>query len=95
MIHRGGHVMLSRKNISPFQLHHLLNSGLLPISIGHRLCPELSLKSDPMTDLCHALDWTRKILLTLRFSHTDIAADGAKFVTVGWSTGDMLAISLG
>ena len=94
MVHGGGHVMLSRKDIRPLQLQHLLTSGLLPISIDHRLCPELSLESGPMTDLCHALDWTRNILPTLRLSRADIAADGAKIVVVGWSTGGMLAMSL-
>ena len=95
MIHGGGHVMLSRKDIRPFQLQHLLVSGLLPISLDHRLCPELSLTSGPMTDLCHALDWARNILPTLPLSRTDIAADGTKVVVVGWSTGGMLAMSLG
>ena len=95
MIHGGGHVMLSRKDIRPLQLQHLLISGLLPISIDHRLCPELSLTSGPMTDLCHALNWARNILPRLPLSRHDIAADGTKVVAVGWSTGGMLAMSLG
>ena len=87
--------MLSRKDIRPFQLQHLLSSGLLPISIDHRLCPELSITSGPMTDVCHALDWARNTLPNLPLSRHDIAADGAKVVVVGWSTGGMLAMSLG
>ena len=95
MVHGGGHVMLSRKDIRPLQLRHLLTSGLLPISVDHRLCPELSLTSGPMTDLCHALEWARNVLPSLPLSRTDIAADGAKIVVIGWSTGGMLAMSLG
>lgn len=87
--------MLSRKDIRPHQLQHLLSSGLLPISIDHRLCPELSLRSGPMTDLCYALDWARNILPTLPLQRPDIAADGTKVVAIGWSTGGTLAMSLG
>ena len=95
MIHGGGHVMLSRKDIRPRQLQHMLTSGLLPISVDHRLCPELSLTSGPMTDLCHALEWSRNILPSIPLSRTDIAADGTRIVVIGWSTGGMLAMSLG
>ena len=86
--------MLSRKDIRPVQLQHLLSSGLLPVSVDHRLCPELSLKSGPMTDICSALGWARNTLPTLPLQRSDIAADGTKVVVIGWSTGGMLAMSL-
>ena len=87
--------MLSRKDIRPHQLQHLLSSGLLPISLDHRLCPEVSLISGPMTDLCSGLQWARNVLPTLVLKRPDIAANGKKVVVIGWSTGGMLAMSLG
>lgn len=93
MIHGGGHVMLSRKDIRPLQTELLLDNGLLPISIDHRLCPEIGLIEGPMTDVCHALEWARNILPTLELERSDIQADGSKVIVIGWSTGGMLAMS--
>ena len=87
--------MLSRKDIRPLQTELLLDNGLLPISIDHRLCPELDLIEGPMADVCSALEWARNVLPTLELSRSDIQADGTKVVAVGWSTGGMLAMSMG
>jgi acetyl esterase/lipase len=95
MIHGGGHVMLSRKDIRPLQTELLLDNGLLPISIDHRLCPELDLIKGPMTDVCSALEWARNVLPTLELERSDIQADGTKVVVIGWSTGGTLAMSMG
>ena len=95
MIHGGGHVMLSRKDIRPGQTKLLLDNGFLPISIDHRLCPEVDLLEGPMTDICHALEWARHVLPTLPLQRSDIRADGNNVVAVGWSTGGTLAMSLG
>ena len=95
LAHSGGHVMLSRKDIRPLQLQHLLSSGLLPVSVDHRLCPEANLIAGPITDLCYALEWARNTLPRLPLQRADIVADGRKVVVIGWSTGGMLAMSLG
>lgn len=95
MIHGGGHVMLSRKDIRPLQTQLLLDNSILPISIDHRLCPELDLLAGPMTDVCSALEWARNVLPKLELQRSDVEPDGSKVVVVGWSTGGMLAMSLG
>ena len=95
MIHGGGHVMLSRKDIRPRQTQLLLDNGLLPISVDHRLCPEIDILEGPMTDVCHALDWIRNVLPSTKLQRSDIQADCTKLVAVGWSTGGHLAMSLG
>ncbi len=87
--------MLSRKDIRPQQTQLLLDNGLLPISIDHRLCPEVNLVEGPIADICDALDCARNILPTLKLQRPDIQADGTKLVAIGWSTGGHLAMSLG
>lgn len=56
MIHGGGHIMLSSKDIRPQQLQMLHDAGFLPISIDYRLCPEVTLPAGPMKDVCDALE---------------------------------------
>ena len=94
MIHGGGHILLSRKNIRPPQTEWLLNAGFLPISIDYRLCPEISLLDGPMHDTCTALSWARHYLPSISLRRPDIQPDGARVVAVGWSSGGHLAMSL-
>lgn len=94
MIHGGGHVMLSRKDIRPKQTQLLLDAGFLPVSIDYRLCPEVSLKDGPMSDCRDALVWARNILPSLALQRSDIKVDGNQVVAVGWSTGGHLAMTL-
>ena len=94
MIHGGGHVMLSRKDIRPRQTQMLLKAGFLPISIDYRLCPETSLLEGPMYDVCNALRWVRITLPKLVLQRDDIHVDGKQVVAVGWSTGGHLAMTL-
>jgi acetyl esterase/lipase len=94
MVHGGGHIMLSRKDIRPEQTTMLLNKGFLPISIDYRLCPETTIHEGPMVDVVDALAWIRKVLPKLRLERDDVRVDGTKVVTVGWSTGGTLAMSL-
>jgi acetyl esterase/lipase len=94
MIHGGGHVMLSRNDIRPKQTQHLLDNGLLPVSIDYRLCPEVNLVEGPMTDVCDALRWARDKLPTLNLKCPGLQIDGDKVVAVGWSTGGHLAMTL-
>ncbi|RHZ53126.1 hypothetical protein CDV55_100294 [Aspergillus turcosus] len=95
MIHGGGHLMLSRKDIRPEQTQLLLEHGFLPISVDYRLCPEVTLTEGPMEDVADALRWIRTILPTIRLRRPDIKIDGNRVVSVGWSTGGHLALSLG
>lgn len=94
MIHGGGHIMLSRKDVRPEQTTMLLKSGFLPISIDYRLCPETNIREGPMVDVVDALAWIRSVLPKLRLKRQDVLVDGDKVVTVGWSTGGTLAMSL-
>lgn len=95
MIHGGGHIMLSRDDIRPDQTQILLRKGFLPVSIDYRLCPEVTLADGPMSDVADALQWIRNVLPKLPLCRQDIQIDGSQVVAVGWSTGGMLALSLG
>jgi acetyl esterase/lipase len=94
MIHGGGHVMLSRKDIRPKQTQLLLDRGLLPVSVDYRLCPEVTLTEGPIRDVCTALQWARERLPTLPLQRSDIRPRGDKVVVVGWSTGGTLSMTL-
>ncbi|KAF2787894.1 alpha/beta-hydrolase [Melanomma pulvis-pyrius CBS 109.77] len=96
MIHGGGHVMHSRKDIRPEQTQMLLDAGFLPVSIDYRLCPELSLVQGTLIDVRDALCWARETLPTLTFpERLDLNIDGDRVVAIGWSSGGLLALSLG
>ncbi|CAI6341038.1 unnamed protein product [Periconia digitata] len=95
LIHGGGHIMLSRTSIPPSQLRILLDKGFLPISIDYRLCPEVALEHGAMSDVLTALQWIRRSLPFQALSHGYIRPNGRHVVAVGWSTGGMLAMSLG
>ncbi len=90
MIHGGGHVMLSRKDVRPRQIKLLLEHGLLPVSIDYRLCPELNL----IQGVCDALRWARDELPKLRLKHSGVEVDGSQVVAIGWSSGGHLAMTL-
>ena len=94
MIHGGGHIMLSRKDVRPKQTQHLLKNGYLPVSLDYRLCPEVNLVDGPMMDVCDALQWARKTLPDLSLRYPGLRIEGDKVVVVGWSTGGTLAMSL-
>lgn len=94
MIHGGGHIMLSRNDIRAEQTRMLLKSGFLPISVDYRLCPETTLPEGPMGDVADALAWIRNVLPKLPLIRADVRVDGERVVSVGWSTGGQLAMSL-
>ncbi|KAJ5890374.1 Acyl transferase/acyl hydrolase/lysophospholipase [Penicillium subrubescens] len=94
MIHGGGHVMLSRRDVRPKQIKMLLEAGFLPVSIDYRLCPEVSLLEGPMHDVREGLRWARYTLPSLALDRPDIRPDGDQVVAVGWSTGGHLAMTL-
>ncbi|KAA8647975.1 uncharacterized protein ATNIH1004_003857 [Aspergillus tanneri] len=95
MIHGGGHVMLSRKDVRPQQTQLLLDLGFIPVSVDYRLCPEMNLQEGPMADVHDALRWARTSLPSLTLQRPDIQIRGGRVVAVGWSTGGHLALSLG
>ena len=94
MIHGGGHVMLSRKDIRPKQTRTLLDAGFLPISIDYRLCPETTLLDGPILDVCTAFQCAQITLPSLPLQRPDIHIDGTQVVAIGWSTGGHLAMTL-
>lgn len=95
MVHGGGHVMLSRKDIRPKQTQILLDAGFVPVSVDYRLCPETTLEEGPITDVRDALGWVRNTLPSLARKRSDVRINGDRVVAVGWSTGGTLALSLG
>ncbi|KAF3481903.1 uncharacterized protein GIQ15_04662 [Arthroderma uncinatum] len=95
MIHGGGHVISTRRDIRDDQTQILLNAGFLPVSVDYRLCPEATIHEGAMQDVRDAFCWARKTLPTLSLSRPDIRPDGDRVVAVGWSSGGHLAISLG
>ncbi|KAI1205468.1 BcPKS19, polyketide synthase [Annulohypoxylon truncatum] len=94
MIHGGSHIIFSRKDIRPAQTRLLLEMGFLPVSLDHRLCPEVSLSEGPMVDVCDALDWARHTLPNIKSRRPGLEIDGERVVVVGWSSGGQLAMSL-
>ena len=73
----------------------LIERGFLPISTDYRLCPETNLFEGPMTDCCDALKWATETLPTLPLSGPTVRPDPTKVVSLGWSSGGQLAMSLG
>lgn len=88
-------MIFSRKDVRPAQTRLLLDKGFLPVSLDHRLCPEVSLAEGPMEDICHALEWARNTLPQIGLQRKGIRIDGERVVAVGWSSGGQLAMSLG
>ncbi|KAK8127938.1 polyketide synthase [Apiospora sp. TS-2023a] len=95
MIHGGSHILFSRKDIRPPQTRIMLEMGLLPVSLDHRLCPEVALAEGPMVDVCDALEWARTVLPHLQLKNPNIWPDPDRVVVVGWSSGGQLALSTG
>ena len=93
MIHGGGHVMFTKKEVNPKQVKLLLDQGFLPVSIEYRFCPEINILEGPMTDACDALLWARHQLPHLKLNCPGLRVDGTKVAVVGWSTGGHLAMT--
>lgn len=94
MIHGGSHCIFSRKDTRPAQTRLLLEKGFVPVSLDHRLCPEVPLAKGPMVDVCDALEWARYILPNIKLEQKKLKMDGERVVVVGWSSGGQLAMSL-
>lgn len=92
MIHGGGFMTLSKSAIRPAQTRYLLAHGILPVSLDHRLCPEINIIDGPMSDVRDAVSWARSTLPSIA-SHQNITVDPEKIVVIGWSTGGHLAMT--
>ncbi|KAL8963808.1 MAG: hypothetical protein Q9183_004938, partial [Haloplaca sp. 2 TL-2023] len=92
MIHGGGYMTLSRRAIRPLQTTFLLNHSILPISLDHRLCPQVTLPNGPMADIRHAVSWARNTL-SKTARELGITVDTTHLAVIGWSTGGHLAMS--
>ncbi|KAF2964213.1 hypothetical protein GQX73_g9357 [Xylaria multiplex] len=95
MIHGGGHVMLSRKDVRPRQTQLLLKHGVLPVSVDYRLCPETTIVDGPLVDVSDAYAWARNTLPFLKLKNSSVRIDPSRVIVIGWSTGGTLAMSLG
>jgi len=93
MIHGGGHMTLSRKAVRPAQTAFLLSHNILPISVDYRLCPETNLIEGPFSDVRDAYIWIQEHLSTITRKF-GISIDTSRIVSIGWSTGSHLAMSL-
>ncbi|KAM0304142.1 hypothetical protein ACHAO8_011378 [Botrytis cinerea] len=95
MIHGGSHILFSRKDVRPAQTNLLLEKGFLPVSLDHRLCPEVNLVEGAMVDIRDGLYWARHELRSIVAARrSGLQIDEEKVVVVGWSSGGQLAMSL-
>ncbi|TLD34262.1 hypothetical protein PspLS_00311 [Pyricularia sp. CBS 133598] len=92
MIHGGGFLTLSRKAVRTRQTKHLLAHGLLPVSVDHRLCPQVNVIDGAMTDARDACLWAQHVLPDI-MKPKGITVDRSRYVVVGWSTGGTLAMT--
>jgi len=95
MIHGGGHVLYTRKDVHMKHIKVLLQRGFLPVSVDYRLCPEVTILEGPMRDACDALRWARDSLPSLRLAGPPVKIDEEKLAAAGWSSGGHLAMTLG
>ncbi|TRX93705.1 hypothetical protein FHL15_005381 [Xylaria flabelliformis] len=95
MIHGGGHVMLSRKEVRSNQVRLLIDYGFLPISVDYRLCPEVNIRDGPMADIADALAWVQSDRLSYYLDATGVIPDTKRLVVIGWSTGATLGLQTG
>ncbi|KAL8898519.1 MAG: hypothetical protein Q9192_002045 [Flavoplaca navasiana] len=92
MIHGGGYMTLSRKAIRPLQTSFLLRNGILPVSLDHRLCPDMNIINGPMADIRDAVAWAQSELPAIASEHR-INVETSKIAVIGWSTGGHLAMT--
>lgn len=94
MLHGGDFVLSHRRDINPTHIETLIEHGFIPVSVDYRLCPELNILEGPMTDVRDALEWARYELPQIRLPYPNLHLDGDRVVTVGWSSGGHLAMTL-
>jgi acetyl esterase/lipase len=84
---------LSRKAVRPVQTKFLLSHNILPISVDYRLVPEVNVIEGPFSDVRDAYVWIQTKLCAIT-SKLGIPIDTSRIVSIGWSTGAHLAMSL-
>nr|APX44019.1 polyketide synthase [Pestalotiopsis microspora] len=62
LIHGGGHIVFTRKDIHMKHIKELHRRGFLSVSIDYRLCPEAPLVTGAIADVADALTWVREAL---------------------------------
>ncbi|KAI4177502.1 MAG: hypothetical protein LQ343_000483 [Gyalolechia ehrenbergii] len=92
LIHGGGFMTLSKSAIRPAQTRFLLAHGILPISLDHRLCPEINLIDGPMSDVRDAVSWARSTLPSITLQY-NVTVNPETIAVIGWSTGGHLAMT--
>ncbi|KAJ0165997.1 Conidial yellow pigment biosynthesis polyketide synthase [Colletotrichum tanaceti] len=92
LIHGGGHLTLSRKAVRTAQIRFLLASGILPVSVDYRLCPQVNVIDGPVADVRDACGWLQCDLPGI-MAAKGFAVDMSRYVVVGWSTGGTLAMT--
>ncbi|KAL8803017.1 MAG: hypothetical protein Q9182_003443 [Xanthomendoza sp. 2 TL-2023] len=92
MVHGGGYMTLSKTAIRPCQTQFLLEKGILPVSLDHRLCPQVNIIDGPMADVRDAVAWARYELPEIAMIQR-IKVDTSKIAVIGWSTGGHLAMT--
>jgi len=96
LLHGGGHIVFTRRDIHMKHIKMLHKRGFLPVSFDYRLCPETTLVEGPITDSVDALRWVRHSLPSLRrHGGRGVRIDSNKVAAVGWSSGGHLAMTLG
>lgn len=83
---------LSKSAIRPAQTRFLLAHGILPISLDHRLCPEINLIDGPMSDVRDAVSWARSTLPSITLQY-NVTVNPETIAVIGWSTGGHLAMT--
>lgn len=83
---------LSKSAVRPAQTRYLLSNGILPISIDHRLCPEINIIDGPIFDVRDAITWAHSTLPGLARRH-GVTVKTNKLAVMGWSTGGHLAMT--
>ncbi|KAJ5675962.1 hypothetical protein N7462_008859 [Penicillium macrosclerotiorum] len=95
MVHGGGHVMFTRRNVNLKHLRHLIQGGFVPVAVDYRFCPELNILDGPMTDVGDSYSWAISELPNIEFNCPGLQIDGGRVGIVGWSTGAHLAMTIG
>ena len=81
MIHGGGYVTLSKKAVRHHQTSFSLSQNVLPVSIDHRLCPEINLIAGPIRDVRDAYAWIKNGGLQRVVQGKEIQVDSEKVLS--------------
>lgn len=95
ILHAGGYVCGGTFMIPRAQIDALLDLGFVVITPEYRLCPQVSVREGPITDVRECLAWTRSSLPSLLQADAGVTIDPARVAVMGHSAGGNLALHLG